>query len=347
MTTRTKNVSFASLVAGMSLLLIASLIFSWPLWAWLLLVGGLALLAVVSLRRPAYDSRSERGPEEEVIPPPLPYEQQTIERVSLPSAVPHYSFHFSATVYHRGTERAVGVFRPSLAALALDDVLSRARATAENETPEKYSLVRQQLTHRLGVPRTDRTGLVEIVVTDITLVLSDSDTARLEAMADVRKDEELHELQRQREIRDRSYLSDDVLKSPGAAVVWWLTKNANQVDTAVNLIGTLAQLSAAANDDDVSAPFLHMAPFPPPTVELNGSSAPPPPKTLIDSLRELMRQLDLDPEAVEPFVHRFAQYVRAAGRADEADQILKEFDLLPDPEDWETEDDPAEPEETD
>jgi hypothetical protein len=46
----------------------------------------------------------------------------------------------------------------------------------------------------------------------------------------------------------RAYLKDDVFATPGSAAVWWLVNHPGEVETALGLLDTLAELSAAAND---------------------------------------------------------------------------------------------------
>ena len=55
--------------------------------------------------------------------------------------------------------------------------------------------------------------------------------------------------------REGEYLSGDVLKDPGSAVVWWLTRNDGNVEKTVHDIALLARLSAAANNTDVPETF--------------------------------------------------------------------------------------------
>jgi hypothetical protein len=46
----------------------------------------------------------------------------------------------------------------------------------------------------------------------------------------------------------RAYLKDDVFATPGSAAVWWLVNHPGEVENALGLLDTLAELSAAAND---------------------------------------------------------------------------------------------------
>lgn len=79
------------------------------------------------------------------------------------------------------------------------------------------------------------------------LVLPEQDRQRLDKLAAIRKEEDVWEYERRREQSMRRYLGTDVLKDPGSAVVWWLARNNGQVETAVQSIDLLVQLSRAAN----------------------------------------------------------------------------------------------------
>lgn len=49
-----------------------------------------------------------------------------------------------------------------------------------------------------------------------------------------------------------------MLKSAGSAVVWWLARHDDDIEKTVDLIGPLAQLTAAANDEEVPELFRHL-----------------------------------------------------------------------------------------
>jgi hypothetical protein len=66
--------------------------------------------------------------------------------------------------------------------------------------------------------------------------------------------EDVWEYERRREQSMRRYLSTDVLRDPGSAVVWWLARNNGQVETAVQSIDLLVQLSRAANRLNITEP---------------------------------------------------------------------------------------------
>ncbi|GAB1327795.1 hypothetical protein [Streptomyces sennicomposti] len=93
---------------------------------------------------------------------------------------------------------------------------------------------------------------------DVTLILAPADRERLTKLADLRKDEQIWEYERQHERNMRRYLGDDVLKTTGSAVVWWLARHENEIEKAVDMIGPLARISAAANDEEVPELFRHL-----------------------------------------------------------------------------------------
>lgn len=104
------------------------------------------------------------------------------------------------------------------------------------------------------------TGRVQAMALDITLSLSEPDQERLDKLAAVRKDEDVWEHERKYEQSRRAYLGEDVLKDTGSAVVWWLHRNEDSIDTTVKDIGLLAQLTSAANDEDISERLQHLIP---------------------------------------------------------------------------------------
>ena len=42
-----------------------------------------------------------------------------------------------------------------------------------------------------------------------------------------------------------------MLTSTGSAVVWWLARHEDEMEKAVDMVGPLAQITAAANDEEV------------------------------------------------------------------------------------------------
>ncbi|HEX4722180.1 MAG TPA: hypothetical protein VH333_06665, partial [Pseudonocardiaceae bacterium] len=128
-----------------------------------------------------------------------------------------------------------------------------------------------------------------------------------------------------------AYLGEDVLKNTGSAVVWWLARAKDDMDVraAVDLIGALRQLSAAANNSEV--PELAL----PPIAELTAAPAPalpPADLTIADQARRMMDSLNLDEPARVTFVRRLAKVLTGTGRQDAADDLLATFDPPPEPE---------------
>ncbi|MFR9727641.1 hypothetical protein ACL03H_00320 [Saccharopolyspora sp. MS10] len=242
----------------------------WPLWAWSLLSAGLLvgvgayarqLLLLHRQRqlREALEVQQQRTAAP-VEPEPEPARQQLVRNVSLPSSEPDYQFVFGATAWWRRPADAVGVGHENPAGLALDTLLSRAREITSVEHPGAADVVAHKLAGALGAVRRDPHGHVETWASEVVLVLSEQDTDRLHRLAEVRKDEQLWHRERDHERSKRAYLSEEVLRDTGSAVVWWLSRNEHDVERAAELIGTLAQLSAAANGTEIAEQFRHLVP---------------------------------------------------------------------------------------
>ncbi|MEV4021042.1 hypothetical protein AB0J35_62275 [Nonomuraea angiospora] len=329
--------TIAMLLVADGLIAVLCLVFDGPQWLWVVVGLLLLLAAFLALRSsPTIANRLTGKPEHDSAPAEVPYEKRAITSIPLPSSVPDYDFHLSATVWWRPAGPATGLIGESLPGLAVDAVLTKARWVAKQEPPERFVLVQHQLTRLLGQPFMDPAGTVETGASDVTLSVSEADASRLARLSDMRKEEVIWEQERRQEKNKREYLGADVLKTPGSAVVWWLARHDEQVDSAVNLIGPLAQLSAAANNEDVTSTFLHMIPFPPPAqpeasfaAPHNGSHAAPA-MTLLDHFKEVIDGLDLEESVRDQLAHRFATYIASAGRPDVADQILQDFRTVPD-----------------
>jgi hypothetical protein len=231
----------------------------------IMLVGGawwigpalcvpLAVLAFVASR-----SQPHQEPMTPIVytppPPPPPPSPGSVhvQDIILPTADRDYRVFLHALVCWRPLTAALGGHPDQLAITA---IIERAGQLTGAEPAGDYELVRNRLSTELAVAIPDRTGVVEAWAQNIALVLPDADLQRLRKLADVRKDEQVWEQQRDHERNKRAYLHDDVLKSTGSALVWWLAQDITKVSEAVALIGTLAQLSAAARDTRVDPLFL-------------------------------------------------------------------------------------------
>ncbi|MCS0604525.1 hypothetical protein NX794_25400 [Streptomyces sp. LP11] len=252
---------FVALILGL-LLVILGLTTSWPWWAWPAAGALLLLTAILTQRQLA--PRPVPVPGEFLAHPDLPLpetqrQEYRISHVALPSCVRDYDFSFSATVQWRVLDVSSDAPVINPAGLAVDAVLERARAVTVHQPPHRSSLAQHQLDGALGTMCTDATGRVTVMAYSVELSLPEHDRERLSRLSDVRKDEDVWEHERNYERNKRTYLGDDVLKDTGSAVVWWLSRNDEEIEGAVERIGMLAQLSAAARNEPVAPLFEHLA----------------------------------------------------------------------------------------
>jgi hypothetical protein len=203
--------------------------------------------------------------------PPLERRELRVSDIALPSAADDYDFLFSATVRWCPVPVPAGTPPINASGLAVDAILARARALTSIRNPERSSLAQHELNGQLATMWDDSTSRVQALAVDVTLTLADQDRERLAKLAAVRKDEAVWEHERKYEQSRRSYLGDDVLRNTGSAVVWWLHRNDDRIDKTVKDLGLLAQLTSAANDEDVSERLRHLLP------EVPGSGPEEPP----------------------------------------------------------------------
>jgi hypothetical protein len=210
------------------------------------LVVGRKILALsrASARSNASPQAAENTQEE--LPPQ--YQAQPVAGIPLPSAHQDYEFMFSATVYWVPAVR--GVAAPG--AIARSEIIRRAREIAQRRDPAQAALVTSEVEGLLADARPDPTNRVHVRAELVQLQLSDDDRQRLEQLASLRKQEEVWDYQRRQEQSRRRYLSEDVLKSPGSAVVWWLARNDSQPEKVAESIDTLTRLANAANNADAN-----------------------------------------------------------------------------------------------
>jgi hypothetical protein len=232
------------------------------LWGFMSMVtasGSLLLvMTVLSGARASAGPYGSGEPEPPAAPAEQPYQETRVVDAALPSAADGYDFLFSATVWWRPVPDHADRSDGACPALAVSSVVSRALEVVQREKPDRASLARHLLEGELGVPLPDRSGRVTAQAADVTLTLAPADRERLRKLNDLRKDEEIWEYERQYERNKRRHLGDDVLKSAGSAVVWWLARHEDEIERAVNMIGPLAQIAAAANDEEVPELFRHL-----------------------------------------------------------------------------------------
>ncbi|MGW3950724.1 hypothetical protein ACWEKM_07135 [Streptomyces sp. NPDC004752] len=324
----------------------------WSAWLWgfmsMVTASGslLLVMTILSGGRASADPYEPGDPEPPAAPTEQPYQETRVVDAALPSAADGYDFLFSATVWWRPAldhaERSNG----ASPALAVSSIVSRALELVGREEPGRASFARYLLEGELGVPLPDRSGRVKALAADVTLTLAPADRERLRKLNDLRKDEEIWEYERQHERNKRRYLGDDVLKSAGSAVVWWLARHENEIEKAVDMIGPLAQITAAANDEEVPELFRHLL-VPPVGARSEATVGGPlwdghgqgggtfdreEEVGVSDRLLLLLTAVGLKPDMDEytVFVHRVVRSLEAAGLDEAAEEIRRDLLQAPD-----------------
>ncbi|MFB7582786.1 hypothetical protein [Streptomyces hydrogenans] len=264
---------------------------------------------------------------------------------ALPSATDGYDFLFSATVWWRPVPDHAGQADSTSSSLAVSSVVSRAVEVVRHEEPGRASFARYLLEGQLGLLLPDLSGRVKAMAADVSLTLAPADRERLQKLNDLRKDEEIWEYERQHERNKRRYLGDDVLKSAGSAVVWWLARHENEIEKAVDMIGPLAQVAAAANDEEVPELFRHL--LVPPVGARSEATAGGPlwngddheggvfdreeEVGVSDRLRLLLTEAGLKPDmdGYTVLAHRVMRSLKTEGLDEAAAEIRRAFGLAP------------------
>lgn len=334
---------------------VLGILLHWSAWLWgfmsMVTASGSLLLVmmVLSGSRASADPYQSEDPEPPAAPTEKPYLETRVVDAALPSAANGYDFLFSATVRWKPVPGCADRSDGAFPALAVSSVVSRALEVVRHEEPGRASFARYLLEGELGVPLPDRSGQVKALAADVTLTLTPADHERLRKLNDLRKDEEIWEYERQHERNKRRYLGDDVLKSAGSTVVWWLARHEDEIEKAVDMIGPLAQIAAAANDEEVPELFRHLLvpPVGAPSAAMTGGplwNGHGQGERLFDREEEvgvsdrlllLLAAVGLKPDMDEytVFVHRVVRSLEAAGLDEAADEIRRT--LLPTPdESW-------------
>ncbi|ALG09082.1 hypothetical protein [Kibdelosporangium phytohabitans] len=205
---------------------------------------------------PAAPGATGEQPAQAHEPEPPTHVQYPVSAVPLPSSEVDYRFLFSATVCWRQASPKAAVPHASPGDLAVHWILTRARELTVLEKPEEYRVVQHRLAVALGTALAEPYGHVVAWAVDVSLTMGDDDARRLDRLAELRKHERMWEQERRMEISMRRYLSEDVLKDTGSAVVWWLARHTEEIENSVEMIGHLAQLTAAANSREIPGPEL-------------------------------------------------------------------------------------------
>jgi hypothetical protein len=92
-------------------------------------------------------------------------------------------------------------------------------------------------------------GAVDWCAEEVELEMADAEDAeRLRARSQFCKQMQVWEQQREYERNVRKHLGEDVLKTTGSAIVWWLARHTEDVQGAARLIEDLRKLSAASHE---------------------------------------------------------------------------------------------------
>jgi hypothetical protein len=245
--------SLLTAAAIVLVLYLVSLVTGLPAWAAVVLIVVLLVLLAVVWKQPDEPrpvvARPAPAPSV-VLPDPDPVfsgpPSRTVADVRLPSASPDFQFSFSAVV--QWSTVLSGSRHADLGALAVDALLDRARSLTSRQQVTEESLNQHRLAALLGEPALDEKGQVRSWATEVRLRLPDADQKHLQHLAALHRREQTALLERRMEQDKRTYLKDDVFATPGSAAVWWLVNHPGEVETALGLLDTLSELSAAAND---------------------------------------------------------------------------------------------------
>jgi hypothetical protein len=268
---REDAVLFAVLAVGAVVVPAAlGVVFGWPVVVSALVVvmalaatGAGARLLRYRREQELLRAQEARRREQEAAASTVPEEPDRGTRmvgVPLPCAEPGYRFLFSATVFWSSAPTPVGMRHTNPLALALESIRARASQITADQAPGDHVAVGYQLAAALGTVLPDGSGQVVAWAADVALSISDEDDTRLRKITELRKQEQAWEHERGVERTMRAYLRNEVLDSPGSAVVWWLARHPDQVEDTARLIGPLAQLSAAAHDTPVHELFRDLVP---------------------------------------------------------------------------------------
>lgn len=323
----------------------------WPIWVWFLLPALCAGALLIDMRMPRHvvGLRAQAPEPDEAAPEPpteSPYQETYMVVVPVDSAVADCPFLFSATVSWRLVDEGAPWFHGNPAALASTSILRRVQRMTSMEHPNQCTFLEHSMESGLGVPAPDDEGRVIAFATDIRLSLRQKDREHLDELDELRRAVGTWEGRQQHERNVREYLGDDVLRSPGNAVVWWMARHDDQIERAVEMIAPLTVLSAAANDEEIPEEYRDLFQARggrPENDQTSGFDYPrligeetPPDRgfsqpmmeqqpMMSDHLSGLMASVGIDEGSVEgtAFLHRLAQISDAAGRPEAAESIRR------------------------
>ncbi|WP_026119651.1 hypothetical protein [Nocardiopsis ganjiahuensis] len=210
----------------------------------LLLIGVLALM--LSSTKAAVPGETEAPPDPFVESGP---QGARIREDLLPSQDDEYPFVFSAMVRWRWT----GAPDPRLrnpGEFAKQMVMEQSGEVSTGYRPKDHDVARHRVASVLGVAAHGFDGALEVWAEDVTLTLSEEDENRLARIAKARKEGALWEVERSVESAKRRYFADDVLATPGSAIVWDLVRGDADVNRTHGLIEVLTRVAEASKGED-------------------------------------------------------------------------------------------------
>lgn len=325
----------------------------WPVWVTALAAVTVFLLTLWGLR--SYHFRNEQAqlraenayrqqmaaqqaPPPPPPPAPGPPPSRAVVPMSLPSSLEGIPFTFSCTVHWDPAELRHGQGHADPAAVATAAIVERAREISQSHHPDDDAVV-HSLAASLGRPAATSDRFLQAWATDVQTQVGQHHREHLDALAALRRQQQLQEQRIANQRMMRAYLGDEVLTDVGSTVVWWLARNEEEVRETVDLIGTLARLSAAANNEEVDELFRHLVPenlAPRPSIPSPSFSTPPEPAFFVDGAGEVNSaaeerrgKVDLLPDPDDSqnslFGHQLADLAERHGHADLAQEYRERY----------------------
>lgn len=249
-------------VGSVVVMLGVAALLGWPTWIWFpltaLVAGALLLGMYIGNGRGRASTDEEVAQDSAEFPLEPPYLEIPVIDVPVSSSRDEYQFLFSAMVRWRTRTDPLTTSHGNPGALAVASVLWRVEQCTATEHPSRADSLCHRLEGLLGHPVHDESGVVTAYATDVRLHLRREDRQHLEDLEEHRRSIGSWERQREHERSRREYLGEDVLRSPGSAIVWWLSRHEDEIQRATDLIGPLSCLSAAANDQQIPDGFRHL-----------------------------------------------------------------------------------------
>lgn len=279
---------FHTVVVLLPLLAVAVWLIAQLGWVGTLLSAAAAIAGLV-----AYRKAGSRSPVED----PSEASSSPLSTSGLPTADETVFLDLSATVHWQAAQA-----QSYHADLARALVLRHARDVTSKWRPAQYSLAQHDLAARIGRPEVDASGDLEVWATDVRLDLPEAVQQHLAKMDEAHREGLLWEVDALNQSRIRSYLRDDALRTPASAVVWWLARNQESVQRAVELSDVLTKLSQLATGQ----------------TEPNGAAEV---QLVVDAVQKL------DESARRPAAHDLAAALDQAGMSSVAKALRDKYNL--------------------